>query len=63
MEEVELSTMPDGLDGADEPLIARDETASEDAHTTEDDSYAVPGRFVWLLTVAAALSGLLFGYE
>jgi hypothetical protein len=52
--------MPLNSDGAEEPLITHD----EDAFLPEDaESTAVPGRFVWTLTFAAALSGLLFGYE
>jgi hypothetical protein len=53
--------MPNDSDGAEEPLITHHE---DDLPLSGDaESTAVPGRFVWTLTFAAALSGLLFGYE
>jgi hypothetical protein len=61
----ELSSMPNESDGAAEPLISRHETENtENLDAGYDaESAALPGRFVWILTFAAALSGLLFGYE
>ena len=57
--------MPNDSDEAAEPLISRHEFENaddiNDEHETE--STASPGKFVWILTFAAALSGLLFGYE
>jgi hypothetical protein len=54
------------IDDAAEPLIASERISSE--HDTEhvlvnEASKAAPGLFVWALTLTAALSGLLFGYE
>jgi hypothetical protein len=52
-----------------EPLISRHDT-EQSTDENDDQSYpdyaestSAPGSFVWKLTFAAALSGLLFGYE
>ena len=50
---------------AEEPLLERDEDADdedEELDVRHDDSEA-NGWFIWLLTLAAGVSGLLFGYE
>jgi len=52
-----------------EPLIAREDDMStqerrhqdEDGHTAEHRGGT--GRSIWLLTLSAGISGLLFGYE
>jgi hypothetical protein len=54
------------IDDAAEPLIAPERTSSEHDIEEENDIGALkvaPGLFVWTLTLTAALSGLLFGYE
>lgn len=59
---------------AAQPLIpgpsVRSDTAEDERHLAhgerkEDDesSLVSPGLFVWLLTICAGISGLLFGYE
>lgn len=55
---------------AAEPLIgpARDEHPSDDrpsvsAEGDDESQLVTPGRFVWVLSVCAGVSGLLFGYE
>ena len=57
--------MPNDSDEAAEPLISRHETEHggipDGGYAAESASF--PGRFVWILTCAAAISGLLFGYE
>lgn len=61
-------------DGAHEPLIRpvspRPVDAEEDAYNTaerdrqdEERGFDVPGIFIWVLTLCAGVSGLLFGYE
>jgi hypothetical protein len=63
--DLELSQMPNDSDEAAEPLISRHESEDEGIADSRYDaeSATFPGRFVWILTCAAALSGLLFGYE
>ena len=54
------------IDDAAEPLIAPERPSSDHDIGGEIDIGAVkvaPGLFVWTLTLTAALSGLLFGYE
>lgn len=50
---------------ADEPLLANDGDTSGDAsHESPDVSpEGLGGLFIWALTFAAGISGLLFGYE
>ena len=60
----ELSDMVDGDDAAHAPLIADDEHglpghASDDIPRERD----TPSPFIWALTFAAGISGLLFGYD
>lgn len=64
MAEFELHPMPDDSDVA-EPLISHHGVNSQenDNDGVSAESTSAPGRFVWKLTFAAALSGLLFGYE
>jgi hypothetical protein len=65
-------------DTATEPLIAatdarelpndehayHDETSEDEQETEVDESSLTgPGRFIWILTFCAGVSGLLFGYE
>jgi hypothetical protein len=59
-------------DSAAEPLIAGNPGVpreyDEDIHADDDaavDESALtkPGRFIWVLTFCAGVSGLLFGYE
>lgn len=54
--EIELETMADR-----EPLMGMGgEPAAHNDVTVEADSKS-PGRFVWMLTLSAGISGLLFG--
>ena len=66
MADYELSQMPDDSDVA-EPLISRHDTEQSASGAENQPDYTestlAPGSFVWKLTFAAALSGLLFGYE
>ena len=61
--------MLDRDDGAQSPLIRNDEHASSDhahphPHTHEVESRSTsPSAFIWALTFAAGISGLLFGYD
>jgi len=58
-------------DSADEPLMRHDSSTEDDAAAEEVDLSDVsllleknlrhPGLFVWLLTLSAGISGLLFG--
>lgn len=57
-------------DSAAEPLITNDRNAAERSEEDIEDEIEVdeselgsPGAFVWLLTICAGISGLLFGYE
>lgn len=59
------------VDTAAEPLIGPDDVPRDDgadidvdADVDVDESALVkPGRFIWVLTFCAGVSGLLFGYE
>lgn len=50
-----------------EPLIAdpHPDVPSEDEESEEVDEHSLenPGSFIWILTLCAGVSGLLFGYE
>lgn len=50
---------------ADEPLLANDGSSFDNAsdEAPEVASEGLGGLFIWALTVAAGISGLLFGYE
>lgn len=53
-------------DRAQEPLIGGDDHGYEDAALAEstdehEDPSSTPSLFVWLLTLSAGISGLLFG--
>lgn len=50
---------------ADEPLLANDGTRFDDAsdEAPETSIKGLGGLFIWALTLAAGISGLLFGYE
>ena len=55
--------MVDRDDGAQVPLIEDDEHGlSDHAHDGGSDSTS-PSTFIWALTIAAGISGLLFGYD
>lgn len=60
----ELSDMVDGDDGAHAPLIGDDEHGFS-GHASDDISREIdtPSPFIWALTFAAGISGLLFGYD
>lgn len=54
-----------GRSDDDEPLLANDSNIPEDAaHAPPSTSPGgLGGLFIWALTFAAGISGLLFGYE
>jgi SP family myo-inositol transporter-like MFS transporter 13 len=62
LEEFQLSQMSGDSDVA-EPLIQPENGEDDENYAVERDDSTRPGRFVWTLTIAAALSGLLFGYD
>jgi SP family myo-inositol transporter-like MFS transporter 13 len=62
LEEFQLSQMPGDSDVA-EPLIRPHTIEDEEDYALERNDSTRPGQFVWTLTIAAALSGLLFGYD
>ncbi|KAK5001478.1 hypothetical protein LTR60_007367, partial [Cryomyces antarcticus] len=39
-----------------------DEVEDEDGDEADESTLKTPGRFIWALTFAAGVSGLLFGY-
>lgn len=61
----ELARMADGDEVANAPLM-RNEVDENDnyevAHLCENNTTS-PSTFIWALTFAAGISGLLFGYE
>ena len=63
----QLSVMVDRDDGAHAPLIGDDDEygISDQAHddSPREGDTTSPGAFIWSLTLAAGLSGLLFGYD
>lgn len=68
---ITLSNMAVHADAAEEPLMQRegDAEAHDDDEQEEHVSLMLeknlrrPGRFVWLLTLTAGMTGLLFGCE
>jgi SP family myo-inositol transporter-like MFS transporter 13 len=46
---------------ADRPAVPRNDR--EDGHDEDESALVRPGRFIWVLTFCAGVSGLLFGYE
>lgn len=50
-------------DTQDAPLIQRDERDARDGAEVRKLAEGRPGLFVWLLTLSAGISGLLFGCE
>lgn len=52
-------------DGQTQPLIAEELGRSDTAwnETRRPDEEKSPVLFIWILTIAAGISGLLFGYE
>lgn len=50
---------------ADQPLLANDTNNREDAlyRSSDESTDGLGGLFIWALTFAAGISGLLFGYE
>ena len=72
LEQIGLRVMTDNVAEpliADRPATPRDEYGHTDDHASaveaEDDECALvrPGRTIWVLTLCAGISGLLFGYE
>ena len=56
--------MPDHDFTLDAPLISQSSnTTSQAQETTELPVHHAPAAFIWALTIAASISGLLFGYE
>ena len=48
----------------DEPLITQSSsTTLQVQETTDPPVHHAPAAFIWALTIAASISGLLFGYE
>ena len=71
-EDFEMHTMTPDDEGPspDAPLIPREPYSSRDgpvgdttAHLHTNVSRSAGGWFIWMLTLAAGISGLLFGYE
>ena len=61
-EELELDNMRAiAGDGSQQPLIA--DESDDDATTLPEVTQKQANRLIWLLTLSAGLSGLLFGYE
>jgi hypothetical protein len=50
---------------ADQPLLANDSNNREDVlyESSDEPAEGLGGLFIWALTFAAGISGLLFGYE
>lgn len=50
---------------ADQPLLANDRNNREDVpyESSDESANGLGGLFIWALTFAAGISGLLFGYE
>ena len=63
----ELSTMADEDEDANAPLITRDDrptiTNDNGSIPLQESKNISPTAFIWALTFAAGISGLLFGYE
>ena len=61
-EDLELETMRAGAgDEAQQPLIV--DESDDDATALPEVTQKQANRLIWLLTLSAGLSGLLFGYE
>ncbi|KAJ4330762.1 hypothetical protein N0V95_010001 [Ascochyta clinopodiicola] len=59
-----LITPHDGDDRGDDLDYERDARYSQDGDAHVDESALVsPGLFIWILTLCAGVSGLLFGYD
>ncbi|KAI9850034.1 MAG: Bud site selection protein 6 [Thelocarpon superellum] len=63
-QEIELRSMDDAVDAPLIPPTADAGVADHDArHGVTESGFERPSLFVWTLTVAAGISGLLFGYD
>ena len=63
----ELSTMADEDEDANAPLITDGDrpitTNNDGSIPSQESNNTSPSAFIWALTFAAGISGLLFGYE
>lgn len=63
----ELSNMADEDEDANAPLITGDDrpttTNNNGSIPLQESNKTSPSAFIWALTFAAGISGLLFGYE
>lgn len=64
-QDIELENMRDVTgDDSQQPLIAEDQDGNENNTSARPEvTKQEANRLIWLLTLSAGLSGLLFGYE